>query len=224
MRGHHVRAVLFDWDGTLADTSDASYRCYVRTFEEFGIRFDRAEFERTYSPDWYHTYRCVGLPEQQWPGADARWLAHFSGEMIELVPGARAALEFLDAHGVKKGIVTSGTRDRIERELAAHGLAFDDVVCGTDLPERKPHPAGLELCLQRLGIAAEEAVYVGDSPEDILMARAGNVRVVAVRGGYPNARALEAAQPDLLANDLRTAVEWAVSSERSEGSVWTGVS
>lgn len=212
MRGVSIRAVLFDWDGTLVDTADASYRCYVRTFEDFGIPFDRAEYERTYSPNWYYTYRCVGLPEQDWPAADARWLEHFGTEVAELVPGARAALEFLDTRGVKKGIVTSGTRERIERELIAHGLVFDHVVCGTDVVEKKPHPAALELCLERLGLTPKEAAYVGDSPEDILMARAGNVLAIAVRGGYPNARALEAANPDLLADDLRSALEWALSS------------
>jgi HAD superfamily hydrolase (TIGR01509 family) len=131
------------------------------------------------------------------------------------VPAARAALELLDARGVKKGIVTSGTRDRVQRELQAHGLFFDDVVCGTDVPERKPHPAALELCLRRLGVSPEEAVYVGDSPEDIQMARAGNVRAIAVRGSYPNVRTLVAAKPDLLTDDLRAAVEWALAATSS---------
>lgn len=214
MRGNRIRAVVFDWDGTLVDTAEASYRCYVKTFAEFKIPFDRTEFERSYSPDWYHTYACVGLQEEQWPAADARWLDWFSQEMIELVPSAHRALELLDEHGVMKAIVTSGSRDRVQRELVAHAMTgrFDHVVFGTDVAERKPHPAALQLCLNRLGIPAEEAAYVGDSPEDVLMARAGNVRAIAVRGSYPNVRALEAAGPDLLTDDLRTAVEWAITS------------
>jgi beta-phosphoglucomutase-like phosphatase (HAD superfamily) len=42
-----IRAVLFDWDGTLADTAEASYRCYVRMFSEFAIPFDRETYART---------------------------------------------------------------------------------------------------------------------------------------------------------------------------------
>ena len=67
-----LRAVLFDWDGTLLDSAEASYHCYVRLFSDFGIPFGRAEYQRTYSPDWYHTFRCVGLPEEQWADADQR--------------------------------------------------------------------------------------------------------------------------------------------------------
>jgi HAD superfamily hydrolase (TIGR01549 family) len=202
------RAILFDWDGTLADTAEASYRCYVRMFAEFGILFDRAEFERTYSPDWYHTFRCVGLPEGQWAAADAKWLAYFAQEMIELAPDVHRVLDLLDSHGLRKAIVTSGSRDRVHRELTAHRIIhrFDHVVCGNDVAERKPHPAALQLCLERLGIAAQEAAYVGDSPEDVLMARAANVFAVAVRGAYPNGEALVRSEPDLLAPSLADAV------------------
>src|SRR5207244_3161436 len=127
-----LRAVLFDWDGTLADTAEASFRCYVRMFADLGIPFDRDAYARTYSPDWYHTFRCVGLPQERWADADARWLAHFADETIALIDGARDALELLARHGVSAGIVTSGSRPRIERELTAHAVAhhFQHVVCG----------------------------------------------------------------------------------------------
>ena len=51
-----LRAVLFDWDGTLSDSAEASFRCYARLFPEYGIPFARHDFQRTYSPDWYRTY------------------------------------------------------------------------------------------------------------------------------------------------------------------------
>ena len=58
-----LKGILFDWDGTLVNSAEASYRCYVRLFEYFGIGFDRSSFERTYSPNWYRTYLDMGLPE-----------------------------------------------------------------------------------------------------------------------------------------------------------------
>src|SRR5262249_35701074 len=90
-----VRAVFFDWDGTLADTAEASYRCYVRMFADFGIAFDRDAYRRTYSPDWYHTFRCVGLPRERWADADERWLSYFAGETYVLLDGAHELLEEL---------------------------------------------------------------------------------------------------------------------------------
>jgi HAD superfamily hydrolase (TIGR01549 family) len=208
-RPNPLRAVLFDWDGTLVDTSEASYRCYVRMFTEFGIAFDRETYASTYSPDWYHTFRCVGLPQERWADADTRWLAHFAEETIALIDGAREALELLARHGVKVAIVTSGSRPRIERELAAHAVAhhFQHVVCGDDGHRRKPHPDALHAALETLNIAPHEAAYVGDSPEDVMMARAANVFAVAVPGPYPNREALRAAGADVVSDDLARAIE-----------------
>ena len=117
-----IRAALFDWDGTLADTAEASYRCYVRMFSAFGIPFDREIYAQSYSPNWYHTFRTLGLPEHRWAEADEEWLRHFAEERVELIDGAR--------------------------ELELHGLTtlVKECVFGTDVEEKKPHPAALELC------------------------------------------------------------------------------
>ncbi|HVS31765.1 MAG TPA: HAD family hydrolase [Thermoanaerobaculia bacterium] len=203
-----VRAVLFDWDGTLVDTADASYRCYVRMFADLGISFDRSHYAETYSPNWHHTYRCMSLPEEKWSEADAAWLRYFAEETPALISGAREALDVVAQRGFRRGIVTSATRARMARELVLLDLAhhFEHVVCGDDGPRRKPDPEALEVCLQRMGIEPAGAMYIGDSPEDIAMARAAGVFAVAVPGSYPNAAALSAAGPDLLARDLADAL------------------
>lgn len=199
-----TRAVLFDWDGTLADTAEASFRCYVRMFGELGIDFDRDTYARTYSPNWYHTFRALGVPEERWGHADERWLAHFATEQIALIDGARELLRSLVARGLATGLVTSGGRDRVSRELEFHGVAryVHESVYGSDVAQKKPHPEALELCLERLRVKADEAVYVGDSPEDIAMARAAGVFSIAVFGGYPNRDSLLAARPDRVAESL----------------------
>ena len=74
MRDPGLRAVLFDWDGTLVNTAEASYRCYEKLFGSYGIAFDREAFRRTYSPNWHLTYSALGLAEERWAEADARWL------------------------------------------------------------------------------------------------------------------------------------------------------
>jgi phosphoglycolate phosphatase len=203
-----IRAVVFDWDGTLADTAEATYCAYLRTFAEFGIPYDRAEYERTYSPNWYRTFLAVGLPQERWPDADAKWLACFAEESVSLHTGTREFLDALEGRRIARAIVTSGGRERVTRELVAHGIdgRFAHVVGGDEVTQRKPHPEAMHLCLERLGVAAGEAVYVGDSPEDVLMARAAGVFAVAVAGGYPNRRALAAAEPDLFADDLPKAM------------------
>ena len=203
-----VKAVIFDWDGTIVDSAEPTYRCYERLFAELGVAFDRETYARTYSPNWYQTFRALGVPEERWPHADARWLAHFAEETVELIDGARDALRELASRGVGIAIVTSGSRDRIVREIEAHGLAevIRECVCGSDVAQKKPHPAALRLCLSRLDVAAGDAVYVGDSPEDVEMARAAGVYAVAVPGGYPNRDALAASRPDAVHASVREAV------------------
>lgn len=202
------RAVLYDWDGTLVDSAEASYRCYVRVFAEHGITFDRARFQATYTPDWYETYRAVGLAEAHWEEADARWLAEYATEEARLLPGAIDTLARLEGEGVRQGLVTSGSRERVARDIVALGVHpfLAVVVCGGDTEHRKPHPEPLLLALERLGVGAHEAAYVGDSPEDVAMARAAGVFAVGIPGGFPNREALAAAGPECLVPSLEAAM------------------
>jgi HAD superfamily hydrolase (TIGR01549 family) len=207
--GAGLRAVLFDWDGTLVDSAEASYRCYVRLFGEYGIAFDRDVFQSTYSPNWHRTYEALGLPRARWKEADARWLRHYAAETTRLLPGAREVLGQIRGAGLAVALVTSGDRRRVSAELVRLGVhaLFDSVTCADDTERRKPHPEPLLHGLGRLGIPPAVAAYVGDSPEDVEMARGAGVYAVGVPGGFPNRAALSAAAPDLLAPDLGAAAD-----------------
>ena len=209
MAGPRLQAVLFDWDGTLANTAEASFRCYEKLFGSYGIAFDRDAFRRTYSPNWHLTYSALGLAEERWAEADKRWLGHYCEEEVVLIEGARDALLRVRAAGLRAGLVTSGDRLRVSRELADLGVAdlFDALVCAEDTVMRKPHPEPLLLALERMRLAPGEAVYVGDSPEDVQMAQAAGVRTVGIPGGFPNREALEASRPDVLAETLAGALD-----------------
>jgi phosphoglycolate phosphatase len=200
--------VLFDWDGTLVDSAERTYRCYVRVFSAYGISYDHAAFERTYSPDWYRTYEDVGLARDHWPEADARWLSCYENETSRLVPGAREALERLAGAGIAQGLVSSGDGSRVRREIQALGLKpfFGAVVCGGETARRKPDPEPLLLALERLSLPAAAAAYVGDSPEDVTMAKSAGALAVGIPGGFPNREALAASRPDVLASSLDEAL------------------
>jgi phosphoglycolate phosphatase len=203
-----LKAVLFDWDGTLLDSAEATYRCYGRLFSGYSLAFDRETFARTYCPDWYRTYEQLGLDRAFWDEADRRWLGFYAEEPPELLAEAREGLARLARAGIPTALVTSGQRERVVADLERLGLAstFASLVCGSDLPERKPDPAPLRRALQELGMAAGEAAYVGDSPDDVKMAQAAGVRAVAVPGGYPNRPELVASQPDVFAETLHAAL------------------
>jgi len=101
-------------------------------------------------------------------------------------------------------LVTSGDRDRVLRQLRKFRLtkSFRARVCSGDTEYKKPHPGPLNFALQFLGLSAAHCVYVGDSPEDVQMAKSAHVRVIGVLGPFPTEKRLRAAKPDLLLNSI----------------------
>jgi HAD superfamily hydrolase (TIGR01509 family) len=199
-----LQGVLFDWDGTLIDSYSADSSAYLAMFREMGIPWGLEELARHYSPNWYRVYRAAKLPRARWDDADRAWRAQYAKHSPRLIAGARQVLARLGrAHHL--GLVTSGDRDRVTRQLREFRLtrAFAARVCSGDTPEKKPHPAPLRLALQQLRLKPSACVYVGDSPEDLEMAKRAGVRAIAVLGPFPTEKRLRAARPDFLLKSIR---------------------
>src|SRR5579871_3826602 len=186
MRRAPPRTVLFDWDGTLLNSYHADSQAYLHMFRVLAISWGLEELERHYSPDWHNVYRAVGLPKEQWAEADRLWRAGYREHRTVLQYGANRVLHRLAAN-YRLGLVTSGSRVRVRTQLRAFGLErlFSVQVFGDEVPRRKPHPAALWLALSRLGAAPASAVYVGDAPEDVVMARRAGVVAVGVTEHSP---------------------------------------
>jgi HAD superfamily hydrolase (TIGR01549 family) len=200
---NEIKGVLFDWDGTLLDSFQADSSAYLAMFSEMGITWGLEELAEHYSPNWYNVYRAAGLPEQHWGAADTAWRKHYSGFRPKLIPGARKVLTAV-GRGYKLGLVTSGDRDRVLRQLREFRLtkSFHARVCSGDTEHKKPHPGPLNFALQCIGLAAAHCVYVGDSPEDVQMAKSAHVRVIGVLGTFPTEKRLRASKPDLLLTSI----------------------
>ncbi len=203
-----TRAMLFDLDGTLLDSVQSHYRVYRRVFADLQFTFDEATFAQSYSPNWYIYYESLGLPKAQWPEADRLWLHYYAQEAPGARDGASHVLAALRASGRAVGVVTSGERSRVERDLVRMGWErlFDVVVCGGDTPDRKPLPGPLLHALERVGRRAAESAYVGDTIEDVQMGKAAGAATVAVSGGFSSHDALRRAHPDFLVNNLQELV------------------
>lgn len=195
----HPRAVLFDWDGTLIDSYYADSQAYLHMFRVLGIPWGLEELEQNYSPDWHNIYRAVGLPKERWAEADHLWRTGYREHRPVLQYGASQVLHRLAAN-YRLGLVTSGSRGRVRQQLRAFGFdrLFATMVFGDEVPRRKPHPASLWLALSRLGASPRSAVYVGDAPDDVRMARRAGVLAVGVTGHSPVPERLRSSRPDAL--------------------------
>jgi HAD superfamily hydrolase (TIGR01549 family) len=198
-----IRGVLFDWDGTLLDSYDADSAAYLEMFHKMGIAWGLKELARNYSPNWHHVYIAAGLPRRRWAEADRAWRESYANHKPALLPGARRVLRTLQPLH-RLGLVTSGDRDRVARQLREFRLtsAFAARVCSGDTQKRKPHPQPLFLALRKLRLIARACVYVGDAPQDLLMARRAGVRSVAIPGAFCTERQLRAARPDFLLRSI----------------------
>lgn len=202
------RAVCFDLDGTLLDSLVSHYRVYRRVFAELGLALEEGAYADRYSPNWYIFYERMGLARDRWDEADQLWLRHYENEAPHARPGADDVLAAIRASGRRLGLVTSGDRSRVERDIHRAGWerSFDIVVCGGDVEERKPLPGPLLHALLALRIEPAASLYVGDTVEDIAMGKAAGTRTAGVLGGFSGRAALEAASPDHLVTSLRELV------------------
>ncbi len=198
-----LRAVLFDWDGTLLDSYHADAQAYLAMFREMDIGWGLEELARHYSPDWYNVYRAAKLPPAEWDVADRIWRKHYRKHRPQLLPGARRVLTAVGRLH-RLGLVTSGDRTRVLRQLREFGLtqSFAARVCAGDTLKRKPHPAPLRRALEKMRLEPQACLYVGDSPEDIEMARRAGVRAIAVLGPFPTERRLRAARPEIILDSI----------------------
>ena len=199
-----LRGVLFDWDGTLINSYAADSTAYLAMFRALQIPWSLADLEKHYSPNWYRVYRAANIPRAKWDAADKVWRSAYAKQNPKLLPGARRVVSLLSRlHAL--GLVTSGDRDRVHRQLRAFRLLehFSAHVCSGDTRLRKPHPAPLRLALRHMKLRPDETVYVGDSAEDLQMARAAGVRAaIGVLGPFPTEKRLRAAKPDVLLESI----------------------
>ncbi|HET6929140.1 MAG TPA: HAD family hydrolase [Candidatus Acidoferrum sp.] len=198
-----LHGVLFDWDGTLLDSYHADSQAFLAMFRALGVDWGLKELEAHYSPDWYAVYRAAGIPEARWDDANRVWREFYAKHPSKLMGATRKVLAQLNGRH-KLGLVSSGDRDRVARQLREFRLTrvFRTRVLGGDTVEKKPHPAPLLKALKEMKADARDCVYVGDTPEDVEMARAAGVRPIAVLGPFPTEKRLRAVKPEILLERL----------------------
>jgi pyrophosphatase PpaX len=202
--------VLFDLDGTLADTVDLILRCYRHTMTA----------HLGEAPPDERWLAGIGTPlRTQLAGfarddaeADAmldtyvRFQRTIHDDMVVAYPGAVDLTRALADAGVAVGVVTSKRREMAERTLARCGLAdaYQVLVAADDVTRGKPDPEPVWQALDVLGLRhrADRTLFVGDSPFDIKAGRRAGTRTAAALWGPFERVILEAERPDFWVDRL----------------------
>lgn len=200
----HLRAVLFDIDGTLIDTVNLIVDALDYTYRKhLGIALPREEIRRLIGLPLsvqmrYLDDRVSHHPPHEVMEADemAYYAAHRDRERViaEAVEAVRVAYR----KGYATALVTS--KNRAELSLSLPKLALDSfvdtIVTADDTERHKPAPDPVLKALERLGVAPEQAIYIGDTVFDVSCGRAAGTQVGVVAWGAHLPEDLRAAQPD----------------------------
>jgi N-acetyl-D-muramate 6-phosphate phosphatase len=187
------QAVLFDLDGTLADTAPDLAAAVNKMRHDRGLDMvpldDLRPLASAGARGLIGGAFGIGPDDANYGAMRDEFLANYEADLcIEttLFPGIDAVLDDLDARGVRWGIVTNKVT-RLTEPLVAQ-LGFDTragcVVSGDTTAHSKPHPAPLLFAADALSIAPERIVYIGDDLRDIQAGFAAGMLTVAAAYGY----------------------------------------
>ncbi len=197
-----LKAVLFDVDGTLAETEEFHRRAFNDVFAAHGL-------DHAWSVDQYRELLKVtggkermsayfasrGQPVSEdlirtlHRAKNARYAQGIAAGDARLRPGVQRLMAETRAAGLQLGIATTTSEVNLEALLrpllgARWASPFAGVVAGDQVVHKKPAPDVYQLCLQRLGIAPDEAVAIEDSAAGVRSARAAGIAVLVTPSGY----------------------------------------
>jgi pyrophosphatase PpaX len=184
-----LRAVLFDLDGTLIDSIGLIVDAMHHAFEGFdGTVPDDSSWMQGIGTPLYKQLALYARSPEELEMLRERYRAYqfiHHDNVIKEYPGTTAVLENLHSRGIAMGIVTSKGDELARRGLELTGLArYLPVVVGADsVTKHKPEPEPVLLALERLGVAADDALMLGDSPHDISSGNAAGVHTVGALWG-----------------------------------------
>jgi phosphoglycolate phosphatase len=213
--GELPRLVMFDLDGTLIDSVPDLAAAVDRMLVELGrppagvaqVREwvgngARVLVRRALAGGLDHS--AVGEAETE--DALARFLDIYADchDLTALYLGVHELLEALSTAAVELAVVTNKPERFVAPLLEQVGLGgyFRWIIGGDTLPQQKPDPAALLQVMHLAGVEAAQSLFIGDSRNDVLAARAAGVPCVAVSYGYNHGRPIIEEEPSLVVDSL----------------------
>lgn len=207
----HTQAVLFDLDGTLADTLPLIIQTYRKVFRDLEIPWGNDD-----------VLKLIGMPLVEIAG---HFTEHNESRFVELYqhyygldldsltrpfPGTCENLQRLKSLGLKLGVVTSKGRTPTMRTLSQTQMDYlmDVVVTAHDVVKPKPDAEPLLKALDMLEIPADRSIFIGDSYFDILTGQRAGARVLGVTWGLESREELEKLAPDGLLDNWEEIIQY----------------
>jgi phosphoglycolate phosphatase len=194
------KVIIFDFDGTVADTLDALVAIANRLAEEFGyIPITPEELALLRNLSSREVIKYSGISVFRIPFLVKRVKAALKNKIKELKPisGIKEALIELKSEGHRLGIITSNSQENVMAFLKANELEdlFEFTCSGVTIFGKTTI---INNVLKQKQIKLQEAIYVGDETRDIEASKKANIKVVAVTWGFNSQEVLAQQNPDFL--------------------------
>jgi len=184
-------AVAFDCDGTIADTESLSEIAWSEVLRSRGLTWTADDFRalvgRPFAANWLHFSARGDLGDEVAFRTElrARFRRLFD-DRLEVHDDVVGAMHGIARHGVPMAVVSSSTRDHIERVLARAGVTalVAHIVASGDTATHKPDPGPYLAACAALGVAPQRTVGVEDTPTGARSARTAGLHTVAVRRAH----------------------------------------
>lgn len=195
-----LKVIIFDFDGTIADTFDTIVGISNRLAREFGYKPAAPEqIEQIKSLSSREIIRQSGVSIFKVPLILRKLKAELNNEIHRLIPlpGIPDALAEIRIKGYKLGIITSNDRENVMLFLQNNQLQelFDFIYSGATIFGKN---RAINLFLKQHKLKPEEAIYVGDETRDIEAAKKSNIKMIAVSWGFNSETVLAKHKPDFL--------------------------
>jgi phosphoglycolate phosphatase len=212
--GRRFELIVFDWDGTLMDSTGAIVDSIQAAAIELGIEppsDERASHIIGLGLIDALRHALPDLPAERYQDVAQRYRAHYMARDHDLLlfEGAEALIDELAAAGYMLAVATGKTRKGLDRAFDVSGLGsrFHASRCADEC-HSKPHPQMLEELMDEFGVAPELTLMIGDTTHDLLMARNAGVAALGVAyGAHPRAN-LEAQAPLFCAANVAELAAW----------------
>ncbi|WP_155590086.1 pyrophosphatase PpaX [Lysinibacillus cavernae] len=201
-----VKALLFDFDGTLLNTNDLIIQTFMHVLNErFPGQYSPNDCLKFIGPSLKQTFNDIAPGEEDALIAKYRaWNIAHHDELVSQYPDVVSTLEQLKAQGIRLAIVSTKRNDTIDRGLSILGAThLFDVRIGTDdVKNVKPDPEPVLLALERLGIDNEDAIMIGDNSHDIEAGHRAGVRAAGVAWAIKGEAYLQQYKPEYLLHHM----------------------
>jgi phosphoglycolate phosphatase len=205
-----LQAVIFDFDYTLADSSQGAIECINFALDKMGLDQVSAEAAcRTIGLSLHETFLTLAKHHEPLRGDEFHQLfiqraEEVMSNLTVLYESVPAAVEALRDSGLRLGVVSTKYRRRINEILEREGLLhqFQVVIGGEDVEQHKPHPQGLLRAVERLECSSASTVYVGDSVVDAELAKRAGVPLIVVLSGVTPREHFDNYEPMAMLEDI----------------------